>query len=148
MSIQRLRALAFRRDDLDRLAVLQPRPQRHPDAVDLGRDAGVPDPRVDGIGVIQGRRPARQLHHIALGREAEHLIGIHLQLHVFEELVVSPSSKRSVSVAIHFAGSTAKGFFAAHAFAVGPMRGDARLGHLVHLARADLHLDPLAVAAG
>jgi hypothetical protein len=33
------------------------------------------------------------------------------------------------------------------AVAIGPVRGDACLGHLVHLAGADLHLDPLAVAA-
>ena len=40
-----------------------------------------------------------------------------------------------------------KGVSGAHAIAVGPMGGNAGFGHLVHLAGADLHLDPLAVAA-
>ena len=73
-----LRALAFGSDDFDRLAVFQPRPQRHADAVDLGRHAGIADAGVDRIGIIKRRGAARQLHHITLGGEAEHLIGIHL----------------------------------------------------------------------
>ena len=37
--------------------------------------------------------------------------------------------------------------FRAYAVAVGPVGGDARLRHVVHLAGADLHLHTLAVAA-
>jgi hypothetical protein len=52
-----LRALAFGGDDLDRLAVLEAGPEGHADAVDLGRDAGIADAGVDGIGVIKGVAP-------------------------------------------------------------------------------------------
>ncbi len=143
-----LRMLALGRDDLDRLAVLEPGPQRHADAVDLGRHAGIPDAGMDRVGIVQRRRTPRKLHHIALGREAEHLIRIHLELDVFEKLVVIALRRAARSVlAIHLAGSTANGLLRAHAVTVGPVGGDARLGHLVHLAGADLHLDPLAVAA-
>ena len=46
-----------------------------------------------------------------------------------------------------FGGINGKGVLGAHAFAVGPVRGNTGLGHLMHLTRADLHLNPFAVAA-
>ena len=121
-----LRLLALGGDDLDRLAVLQPRPQRHPHAVNLGADAGMADAGVDGIAEIDRRRPARQLDHVALGGEAEHLVGIHLQLDRLEEILV-------ILLGAHLLGQRrqpargidGKGVLAAHAVAVGPVRGDA-----------------------
>ena len=139
--------MTFGGDDFHRLTVFQPRPQRHADAVNLGRHARVPDARMDRIGIIQRRRSARQLHNIALGRKAEHLIGIHLKLHVLEKLVVILFVQTLGQAGNPFGGINGKGVLGAHALAVGPVRGHASLGHFMHLTGADLHLNPLAVAA-
>ncbi len=141
-----LRALPLGGDDLDRLAVLDPGPERHADTVDLGADAGIADPGMDRISEIERRGAARQFHHLAFGGEAEHLVGIHLELHVLEEVVVilgvlEPLGQRREPLG----GINGKRVFGTHAVAVAPMRRHPGLGHLVHLAGADLHLDALAV---
>ena len=83
----RVRVRAALRDDLDRLAVLQLRLERHGAAVDLGRDAAVADVRMDGVGEIDGRRPARQPHDRALRREDVDLVGEEIRLDGLEEFL-------------------------------------------------------------
>ena len=77
------------RHDLHLVAVMQLGAQRHDAAVDLGADAGVADLGVHGIGEIHRRCAARQGDQIALGREAEHLVLVHLELGVLEEFLGS-----------------------------------------------------------
>ena len=72
---RRLRPLALGADDGDRLAVAELGPERHPLAVDLGADAAVADAGVDGVGEVDRRGAARELHHLALRGEAEDLVG-------------------------------------------------------------------------
>ena len=142
-----LRRLSFGGDDIYRLPVLQPRPKRHPNAIHLGPHARMPDPRVDRIGQINRRRPARQLHNIAFGRETEDLIGIHLKLDVLEEFVVILRILEPFGQALQpLRGIDRKGVLGPHAIAVGPVCCNACLGHFVHLPGADLHLHSLAVA--
>ena len=68
------------------MTFLDPGPERHPHAIDFGANAGMADAGVDGVGKINRRGPARQFHHIALGREAEDLIAEQFQLGVLKEL--------------------------------------------------------------
>ena len=70
--------LCLRGHHLDLIAIRQFGPQRHQTAVDLGAHASIADLGMDGIGEIDGGRAARQLDQIALRREAEDLILIHL----------------------------------------------------------------------
>ena len=143
-----LRRLALRGGDLNRLAVFDPGPQRHAHPVDLGPHTGIADTGVDRIGEINRRGAARQFYHIAVGCEAEHLIGVHFKLHRFEEiLVIGLGVELLGQLADPLGGIDGKGVPAAHPVTVRPMRGDAGLGHVMHLAGADLHLHPLAVTA-
>ena len=57
---KRRRRLLFGAYDLDLVAVLERRVQRHMHAVDLGADRRVADVGVDGISEIDGRGAARQ----------------------------------------------------------------------------------------
>ncbi len=102
---------------------------------------------MDRVGEVDGRGAARQLDDLALGREAEDLVGIHLQLHGLEEILVILFAVELLRQAGEPLGRVhGERVLGRHAVAVGPVRGDAGLGDLVHLAGADLHLDPLAVA--
>jgi hypothetical protein len=66
----------------------------------------------------------------------------------FEELVVSSAVVKPFGQTRDpFGRIDGKGVLDPDAVAVGPMRGNARFGHVMHLAGADLHLDPFAVAA-
>ncbi len=142
-----LRALPLGGDNLDGLPIFQARPQGHAHAIHLGAHAAVADAGVDGIGEIERGGAARQLHHIALGREAEDLIGIHLELHMLEEFIRILGSIEMLGEAFEpFRGIHRKGIFRPHPIAVGPVRRHARFRHLVHLAGADLDFDALAVA--
>ena len=138
--------LHLRADDLDFVAVFEPRAQRHVTAIDLATDAGVADLRVYGIGEIDRRRAARQCDEHAVGREAENLVGKHLELGVLHELfgraamlehfdqLPKPTERRR-----EFARR-----FAVHGpFLVEPMSGNAVLGDLMHLARPNLNLRTL-----
>ena len=73
---------------------------------------------MDRIGIIQRRRPARQLDHIALGGKAEHLIGIHFQLYVFQKFVVIAFFKALRQGGNPLGGINGKRVLGAHAFAV------------------------------
>ena len=143
-----LRSLALGSNDVDGLAVLHPCPQRHAHPVHLRAHTGISDAGVNGIGEINGRRAARQLHHLAFGRETEHLVRIHLQLDGFEEILV-------ILFAVELLGQLrnplrrvhGKGVLRPHTIAIGPVGRHAGFGNVMHLPGADLHLDALAVAA-
>ena len=100
---------------------------------------------MNAIGIVERRRPLGQLDHIALRGEAEHLIGIKLELHVLEEIdivaFVEPLRKRRDP----FRRIDGKGVLRPHAVAIGPVRRHPGFGHLVHLAGADLDFYLLAV---
>ncbi len=119
--------------------------QGHDAAVDLGADAGVAHLAVHRIGEVDRRGPARQRDEVSLGREAEHLVLEHLELGVLEELLrprgvledVEELAQPAVLLAV----------LAALALLVDPVRRHAELGHVVHLAGADLHLDALPLGS-
>ena len=129
------------------MAVLQPGPERDTQTVDLGAHATVANAGVDAIGIIERRCPARQLDHVPLGREAEDLIGIHLKLHMLEELVVIGLVETLGQGLNPFRRINGKRVLGAHAILIGPMRRHTGFGNLVHLAGSDLHLHLFAVAA-
>ena len=62
------------------------RGQRHVLAIDLGTDARIANPGVNGIGKINRRRTAGQLDDLALWRETEHLVLKQLKLGMLQEL--------------------------------------------------------------
>ena len=141
----RRRRLRLRGDDLDLVAVLQLGAQRHQPAVDLGADAGVADLRVHRVGEIDRRGAARQRDQVALRGEGEDLVLEHLELGVLEEFLgpggmledIQQLAQPAVLPPVDLAG----------ALLVAPVRRDAELGDLVHLAGADLHLDALLLGA-
>ena len=105
------------------------------------------DAGVDRISKINWCRALGQLDHVPFGGEAEHLIRIHLQLDRFEKFVVIVLAIKLFRQRGNPLGRVnSKGVFGTHAVAVGPMRRHARLGHVMHLAGANLYLDPLAIA--
>ena len=70
---------------LDLIAVLQLGTQGHQLVVDARSHTTVANVGVHHIGEIHRRRPARQLHDLALGREHIDLVGKKIDLHVLEE---------------------------------------------------------------
>ena len=97
---------------------------------------------MDGIGEIDRGRAARQGDQIALWREGENLVLEHLELGVLEKLLRSGCVIQDVEELAQPAILASVG--AILLLLVDPMRGDAELGHLVHVRGADLHLDALA----
>ena len=81
---------------------------------------------MDRVGKVDRCRATRQLDDITLGREAEHLVSVHLQLYGFEEfamilIVLKPLCQRGNPLYwIH-----SELVFDALAVAVGPMRSNA-----------------------
>ena len=130
----------LRRQDLDEVAVLQLVVKRHDAAVDLRADGLVPDVGVDGIGEVDRRRARRQRLHLALRREDVHLVVEEIGAQRAHELggvlvVALPIHQRldpddPLVVALR-----------ALATLVQPVRSDAELGFLVHLARPQLDLE-------
>ena len=139
------RAGALAGDHLDLVAVVQPGAQRHQTAIHLGADAGVAHLRVDGIGEVDRRRALGQGDQVAARGEAEHLVLEHLELGVLEEFLGSGGLLEDLQEAAQPVVLPAVG--RPSRLLVGPVRRDAELGHLVHLARADLHLDAPALGA-
>ena len=141
--------LALGPHDVHGLPVAQPRPERGADPVHLRADAAVADPRVNRVCKVQGRRAPRQLHDIAPRREAEHLVGVHLHLDVFQELVVVLRRVEPFREAGNPLGRIDRErVLRPHAVAVRPVGRHAGLGNLVHRLGPDLDLDPLGVAPG
>ena len=112
---------------------------------DLGADAGVADLGVDRIGEVDRRRAVRQRDQVAARREAEHLVLEHLELGVLEELLRAGGMLEDLEEPAHPAVLPAVGEPAL--LLVGPVRGDPELGHLMHVAGADLDLDLAAARA-
>ena len=113
--------------------------QRHHLAVDLRADAAVADLRVDLVREVQRRRAAGERLHLALRGEHEDLVLEQVDLQGLHELlgvlrVLLPVEHRAQPLELRLAlGDAAAGL-------VGPVRGDAELRAVVHLARADLDL--------
>ena len=78
---RRLGHLALGGDNVDRLSIAQTRPQRYAQSINFGAHAAIADARVDRIGKINRRGTFGEFEHIALGRKAKHLIGVHFQFH-------------------------------------------------------------------
>ena len=68
--LRRALALRLRGEDVDRVAGAQLVVEGHELAVHLGADRAVPDLGVDRVGEVDRRRAGRQVHHVALRREA------------------------------------------------------------------------------
>jgi hypothetical protein len=124
-------------DDLDLIAIVEPVPELHHAAVDLGPHTMVADLGMDGIGEIDRRGAARQRFQVAARREAEDLVLEHRELGVREELLglgrVLQDVEKLADPAILAAGGDPA------LLLVGPVRRDPELGHLVHLPGLDLH---------
>ena len=132
-------------DNLDFVARLQARHQRHDGAVDLGAHRGVADVGVERVGEVDGRGAARQRDQPAARGEAEHLVLEQLELGVFEEIFLGrPGGDVFDGLAQPGEGLALVANFAeVGAFLVGGVCGDAVFGDAVHLLGADLQLDTL-----
>src|SRR2546430_8733852 len=140
------RRLAGRRDDLDGVTALQLVAQRHDLAVHARAGAVVPDLGVDAVGEVDDRGADREVEQVALRREDEHLVGEQVLLDGAEELL------RVLELLLPFEELAEPGeplavVDGAVLPLVAPVGRDAVLCDAVHLARADLDLDPLAVRA-
>src|SRR5438067_10173827 len=133
------------REDLHRIAVLQLVAQRHDLAVDLRPLAVGAHLGVDGVGEVDRTAALGKAADVALGREAEHLVGEEIDLHRLEELA------RVLEVLLPLHELPQPGelllVLGALAFLVGPVRGDALLRNLVHLLGAHLDLDAFSAGA-
>src|SRR5215510_294225 len=96
---------------------------------------------MDGVGEIDRRRAARQGDQIAFRREREDLVLEHLQLGMLEKFLRARSMVEDVEQLAQPAILPTIG--ARLLLPVYPMGRDAQLGDLMHLVRADLHLDAL-----
>ena len=140
------RRLRLGADDLDLVAVVQKRSQRLHPPVDLGPDTGVADLRMNRVGEVHRGRPPRQGDQVALGREAEHLVLVHFELGMLEELLGVRGMLEDFE---QFANPAILPPLRARQRAAQllevPVGGNAVLGEFVHFPGADLNLDPLAL---
>ena len=135
------------RQDLDDVAVGEPRAQRHHAAVDARADALVADVGVDEVREVHRRRAARQRLDLALRREDVDLFRIELDPQVLHELLriahfllQLEQLPQPVEVLLVALGADA-------AFLVFPVRRDAFFGDAVHFLGADLHFERHAALA-
>jgi len=141
------RGLARRGDDLHGVAALQLIAERHDAAVDPRPGAVLPDFGMDPVGEVDDGGADREVQEIALRGEDEDLLREEVFLHRAEELlrileVLLPLEHLpEPGEALPVVGTERAGLL------VAPVGRDAVLGHPVHLAGADLDLDPLAVRA-
>src|SRR5256885_3373031 len=131
-----------RGQDLHDLPVLQLVVERNHAAVDLGPDAAVADLGVDAVGKVDGRRVRRQGDHVAARREDVDLVLEQVDLDRVQERLGVPHLVLPLQQAAEPRELLVEGRILA-TFLVSPVRGDAELGHPVHLVRADLDLDRL-----
>ena len=142
--------LALGGQHLDDVSGAQLVVQGHDLAVDAGADAAVPDVGVDLVGEVQRGGSRGQRFDLALGGEDIDLVlEEHVDLQALHELL----GIRQLALPVDHRAKPAKlgvlaRLGAAHAvlrapadLLVHPVRRDAELGHLVHLARADLDLE-------
>ena len=125
--------------------------QRHHRAVDARAAAPVAEARVHGVREIDRRRAHRQIDDLALRRQHVDGVGEEAALERGEPLgrvgdrVLPVEHLPQPRDAVLERGVAARALL--RAFLVAPVRGDAVFGMLVHLARADLHLERLALRA-
>ena len=100
---------------------------------------------MDGVGEVDGRRAGGEVRHVAARGEDEHLVGEHVDLEGVDKflgvrifLIFEEAAHPFVVLLVGAAGD---------ALLVLPMGGDAVFGDVVHLLRADLHLEHHAVGA-
>ena len=94
--------------------------------VDLGADAAITNAGVDRIGEIQRCPAARQLYNRPFRREGNHLVGVHFQLDMFEEIIVRLVIAKPFGEGFDpFGRINRKRVRRGHAIAVGPMRRNA-----------------------
>ena len=138
--------MGTRGEHLDGIARLQLVVQRHELAADLGADRAVPHVGVDRVREVHRRRPRRQVHHVALGREHEHLAAVQVDLQRIHELAWIGHVLQPIH---HLAEPGGFGCVtgALAALLVAPVRRDAELRGAVHLARSDLDLERFAARA-
>ena len=139
--VARRAAAALGGQDLDEVAALQPVVQRHDAAVDLRADGAVADVGVHGVGEVDRRRVGRQHLDLALRREDVDLVVEEVGAEGLEEL----ARVGLVLLPVHQLADPGEpllvGLGVLLAALVAPVRGDAELGRLVHLARAHLDLE-------
>src|SRR6185437_3514358 len=131
-------------DDLDDLAVLQSVRQRHDAAVHLRAPAPVTERSVHVVGEVQGRGCPRKIHDLPLGGEGVDAILEQLGAHALEKIAVRGrpvriGCLRRLQQAANPLDLALVLRIARAAFLVGPMRGHAKLGVLVHFPGTALH---------
>ena len=129
-------------DDLNHIAVFQYMVQRHHLPIDLGAGTFDPDFRVDLEGKVQRRAARRQFHDFSLRGEDEYLIGEHIHLQGFHELL------GVIHFFLQFDGLPQPGQFLFRFFVVAldpglilPMGRDTVFRYLMHLPGPDLDLE-------
>ena len=140
----RIRAGLGRGNNLDQIAIAQFGAQRRQILVDAGRRTVMADVGVHGVGEIDHRRPARQGHDLAFGREDIDLVGEEVDLDVFEELggIVALHFEQGLQPLVRLDLEVGAALLDV---LVQPVRRDALLGDVVHVAGTDLHFDRRAV---
>ena len=134
----RVRFRAAAGHHLHGFAVVQFGTQRHETTIDLRRDAAVADIRVHSVRKIDGRGTLRQRHDVALGREHVDLVGEQVDLDALQEFFGRPRLLQLRKIREPLAGATLRCCILLVFCLVLPVRCDARLGHTIHLAGADL----------
>ena len=134
----------FGGQDLDDIAVVQRRVVAGDAVIDLRADHGVADGGMDGVGKVDGRGAGGQGDDLALGRKDEDLVVEHVDLERVDIVV-----GLDVLLVLEQTPDPLEFLFRALArvLLVFPVRRDAVFRGLVHLPRADLHLEGDALRA-
>src|SRR5215207_8524305 len=138
---------AGRGENLDHVAVLDGRPERHHPAVDARARAGVADLGVDHEGEVDGGGAARELDDLALRREGVDVLRVEVELEGFEEVARVLHLLRPLDERAEPLERLVVVVRAAAPLLVFPVRGHALLGDAVHLLGADLYLEGLPLVA-
>ena len=144
--VARRAALALGGEDLDDVAGGELVVQRDDLAVDLGADAAVPDVGVDLVREVERGGAGGERLDLALGREDEDLVLDQLVAQLLGELarvvlVALPVEQRLEPLELDVRGVDRGALAALARLLVAPVRGDAVLRGLVHVAGADLDLE-------
>ena len=143
------RQLLIAANDFNLIAVFQQSAERQLEAINTHADTAIANLRMHGIGEIQRRCAARHGNQTPFRGETEHLVIEQFELGVFQKLfrraaifqlpdhILQPSKRLDFGrVGIVF-----------RAVLIGPMRGHAAFGNIVHMLGADLHLHTLLIGA-
>ena len=143
------RQLLIAANDFNLIAVFQQSAERQFEAVNAHADTAIANLGMHGIGEIQRCCAARHGNQTPFRGEAEHLVIEQFELGVFQKLfrraavfqlpdhILQPSKRLDFGrVGIVF-----------RAVLIGPMRGHAAFGNIVHMLGANLHLHTLLIGA-